>query len=195
MDLLNDKFKIIYTGTIRPVNDVRKIINIAELLKSHLDIQFLIYGDGIERQELEDYCNQMELTNVIFKGNVEKKYIPYILSCSDITLLNYSQSMYNWSRGNSSNKLFEYFSAGKPVISTVKMGYSQIEKYKCGYEFEGDSNQKEVSEAIIRIKGDYEQNVSAYNLLCNHSIQASEEFRYSNLSIKLIKIIESVSCD
>ncbi len=74
------------------------------------------------------------LDNVKMKGFVNKKYIPYILSKSSVNILNYSQTQYNWSRGNSSNKLFEYMASGKPMISTVKMGYSIIEKYKCGIE-------------------------------------------------------------
>jgi len=31
-------------------------------------------------------------------------------------MLNYSDKKYNWTRGNSSNKLFEYLASGKPVV-------------------------------------------------------------------------------
>ena len=41
--------------------------------------------------------------------------------------------------------------SGKPIISTVKMGYSIIEKYQCGIELENASGE-ELAEAIMSIK-------------------------------------------
>ena len=128
-DLNNDEmFNVVYTGAIRPVNNVGNILDTASLLKDYKDIQFLIYGDGNQLGALKQRVIDEQLTNVKFKGYVEKKYIPYILSKSSLNLLNYSQKNYNWSRGNSSNKLFEYMASGKPIISTVKMGYCPLEK-------------------------------------------------------------------
>ena len=76
---------------------------------------------------LEKRIAEEGLTNIKMKGFVNKQFIPYILSKSSVNILNYSNTQYNWSRGNSSNKLFEYMASGKPIISTVKMGYSIIE--------------------------------------------------------------------
>src|SRR5690625_6806467 len=85
------------------------------------------------------------------KGFVDKQFIPNILSKSSVNILNYSQTKYNWSRGNSSNKLFEYMASGKPIISTVKMGYSIIDKYRCGFELE-NSTPEELAATILKIK-------------------------------------------
>src|SRR5699024_9919515 len=123
-DLISKKFNVTYVGSIRPVNNVGNILDAAHLLKDQKDIQFLIYGDGSEKELLEKKVSAKKLGNVKIKGFVNKQYIPYILSKSHINLLNYSQTQYNWKRGNSSNKLFEYMASGKPIISTVSMGYS-----------------------------------------------------------------------
>ena len=138
-DLQCGKFNIVYAGAIRPVNNVGNILDAAKLLREYKDIQFLIYGEGNQLEALKQRVIDEKITNVKMKGYVEKKYIPYILSKSSLNLLNYSQSKYNWSRGNSSNKLFEYMASGKPVISTVKMGYSPIDKYDCGISLEEDT--------------------------------------------------------
>ncbi|MDI9493314.1 MAG: glycosyltransferase [Bacillota bacterium] len=97
----------------------------AALLEDDNDIQFLIYGDGSEKEVLEKRIVDEGLSNVKMKGFINKQFIPYILSKSSVNIFNYSQSKYNWARGNSSNKLFEYMASGKPIISTVKMGYSR----------------------------------------------------------------------
>lgn len=41
--------------------------------------------------------------------------------------------------------------SGKPIISTVKMGYSIIDKYNCGLELE-NSTPEELARAILKIR-------------------------------------------
>ncbi|NMA30985.1 MAG: glycosyltransferase family 4 protein, partial [Candidatus Methanofastidiosa archaeon] len=113
-DLDKGKFNVIYVGAIRPINDVGNILDAAALLNDEGDIQFLIYGDGIQKEMLEKRAAGEGLSNVKMKGFVNKQFIPYILSKSSVNILNYSRTQYNWARGNSSNKLFEYMASGKP---------------------------------------------------------------------------------
>ena len=141
---LNDesKFNITYVGTIRPVNNVGNLLDTAKILKAkggYDDIQFLLYGDGGQLAELQKRVKTEHLDNVKMKGFVNRQYVPYILSKSSINMLNYAQNQYNWTRGNSSNKLFEYMASGKPIISTVHMGYSIIKRYNCGVELYEDT--------------------------------------------------------
>lgn len=184
-----EKVNIIYVGAIRPVNNVGNILDAAKLLKNEKNIQFLIYGDGNEREQLEMRIVEENITNVKMKGFVSKQYIPYILSKSAINLLNYSETEYNWSRGNSSNKLFEYMASGKPIISTVKMGYSIIDKYNCGVELER-STSEELAKAILRIKS--MSNVE-YNILGQNASDGAADFDFNKLTNKLIEVIEYVN--
>lgn len=193
VELNSDKFNVVYTGAIRPVNNISKIVEIAYLLKDHTDIQFLIYGTGNDVERIEALINKLELDNVKLKGRVEKKYIPYILNNSDLNLLNYSQDKYNWTRGNSSNKLFEYFASGKPVIATIEMGYSPIKKYNCGFEIKGDNNNEIVASKILDIKNLYDSDIDAYNELCERAVKASKEFDYNALTQKLIRVLENTN--
>ncbi len=186
-DLESDKFNVIYTGAIRPVNNVGNLLDTAKLLKEYKDIQFLIYGDGNQKEQLEERIKNENITNVKMKGFINKQYIPYILSKSSVNILNYSASQYNWSRGNSSNKLFEYMASGRPVISTVKMGYCIIDKYKCGISIE-NSTPEDLAKAILKIKNiDKEE----YNDLSQNAIKGSKEFDFKVLTGKLISIINS----
>ena len=187
-DLESGKFNIVYVGAIRPVNNVGNILDTAKLMKYDKEIQFLIYGDGNQKEMLEKRVAEEGLDNVKMKGLVNKQFIPYILSKSSLNILNYSHTQYNWTRGNSSNKLFEYMASGKPIISTVKMGYSIIEKYKCGIELE-NSTPEELVQAISDIKNMPEYQ---YKLLGSNAKRGASDFDFKVLTRKLINVIDSL---
>lgn len=184
-DLESDTFKVVYAGTIRPVNNIANIVEAAKLLQNYKNIQFLIFGDGNQKQELEKRVEEEHIDNVVFKGYVEKKYIPYILSKSSVNLLNYSSSRYNWSRGNSSNKLFEYMASGRPIIATMKTGYSIIDKYKCGIELDNDDPAL-LASAILQVKN---MPKADYTNICNNAANGVCNFDYKILTEKLINAI------
>ena len=122
------------------------------------------------------------------KGFIDRKYIPFILSRSGVNMLNYSQNQYNWTRGNSSNKLFEYMASGKPIISTVHMGYSIIKKYDCGVELDEDTPQA-LAEQIIYF---HDMSNEERERIGQNARNGAKNFDFSVLTGKLIEVIESV---
>lgn len=190
-DLNSGKFSVTYAGTIRPVNNVGNLLDTAKLFrgrKEYDDIQFLIYGNGEELPKLRQRLEKEKLSNVKLKGFVDRKYIPYILSRSSINMLNYSQGQYNWTRGNSSNKLFEYMASGKPIISTVHMGYSIIQKYQCGVELEEDT-----PEALAeQIKRFHDMDKEEYEIIGKNAKAGARDFDFKILTDKLEKVINNV---
>ena len=190
-DLEDDSFKVVYTGTVRPVNNVGNLLDTAKLLKDKKDIKFLIFGGGSELEKLEKRVQDEHIDNVIFKGFVEKKYIPYILSRSSVNVLNYSQANYNWSRGNSSNKLFEYMASGKPIISTVKMGYCILDKYQCGLSLD-ECTAKALAEQILKI---HDMPEEAYAQMAENAKNGAKDFDFPVLTRKLYQVIKRVEKD
>lgn len=187
-DLIDEKkYNVVYAGMIRPANNVELMLEAAKLLKDDKDIQFLIYGSGNMLDELQKRIKKEKINNVKMKGFVERKYIPYILSKSKINILNYAQNTYNWSRGNSSNKLFEYLASGKPVISTVKMGYDIISKYECGLSLEKCDAQN-LANAIRDIKN---MPAEEYQRYCSNAKEAAAQFDFNLLVDRLIEVIEN----
>ncbi|MHC5217996.1 glycosyltransferase family 4 protein [Enterococcus sp. LJL128] len=182
-------FYVTYIGSIRPVNNVKKIVDAAYLLKTNSKIKFLIFGIGSEKDMLEEYSKELGLDNIHFIGQVDKQYVPYILSKSSVNLLNYSESLYNWTRGNSSNKLFEYMAAGKPIISSVKMGYSPIERNNIGLELEESSPENYVA-AILKIKS---LNLEEKSRIEINALSAVKEYDFKKQTERLIKVINYAS--
>lgn len=185
-DLLSKKFKIVYCGAIRPINNVEVLVDVGKLLGDEYEI--LIYGTGNCVDSIKDKIKSQNITNVKLKGYIDNKYIPFILSNSSLNILNYSKTNYNWSRGNSSNKLFEYLASARPVVSTVKMGYDILERYNCGISSEGESAE-EIACAIKKIKS---LNDIEYQTMCKNARIASEYFDIKVLSKKYIEILNKV---
>ena len=182
-----DTFKVVYTGAIRKANNLELLINAAKYVQenSKINVKLLIYGDGNEKRSLEEKCRIGNIRNVIFKGRVDKNYIPFIVSKSDLNVLNYS-SHDIWKYGGSQNKKFEYLAAGKPILSTITMGYDIIVKYGAGISLRSQSI-KSIGNAIIGIANMPEEN---YKKMCGNARHAAQDYDYKILTNKLIYLLE-----
>ena len=183
-------FKVIYTGSIRLVNNVKYIIDAAKEIK-HLgaeDIEFIIYGDGDDKQNLINYCKEQSIKNVVFKGYVDKKYIPYILSKSDLNIIHFEHNNIK-KYGASLNKMFEYFASGKPTISDCEFGYDLIKKYNAGMVID-NADSKSLAEGILFMKN---LNKAKYAEICSNALEAAKDYDFKKLTDRLISIIEGVN--
>ena len=180
-------FKVAYAGSIRKANNLELIINAAKYIQENYreNIKFFIFGDGDEKEKLQQKCKVEMINNVIFKGQVEKKYIPHILSKSDLNILNYSYHKI-WEYGGSQNKNFEYLASGKPILSTIRMGYDIIERYNAGISLQSQTI-KSIGEAIISIA---RMDESKYAELSRNARKAAIDYDFKLLTEKLINIIE-----
>lgn len=185
-------FKVIYTGSVRPANNPNLLIDCADKLREYPDIRFLIYGGGENLDELRAECAERQLRNCIFKGPVRKDYIPYILSRSDLNLLNYSHEIAAIYRfGSSQNKLFDYMASGKPILANIKMAHSLLDKYHCGFSDD------------LKTAEDYAQAVlSVYRLpqekrleIGENAHRAAQDYDFKKLTDKLLVVIEHPVAD
>lgn len=178
-DLENETlFRVIYVGSIRLANDLKQLVDAAKLLKGNNSIKFLIYGDGDDRDFLEQYCTSNNLSNVIFKQRwLELKYIPYILTKSSLNILNYKNSEI-LRFGGSQSKSFQYMASGKPICSNVKMGYCPITRYNLGIANEF-KNVEDYAKAILSF---YNMDEEEYNKISDNARKASHFYDYKKLT-------------
>lgn len=186
-DLEDEKFfKVIYVGSVRRANNIETLVNVGKELKQRGNdkIRIIIYGDGTDRESLENRCKTEGLDNVIFKGKVEKKYIPYILSKSNLNILNYKQAN-TWKYGGSQNKQFEYLASGRPICSNVKMGYSIIRANDCGVE-DNITSTKDYADVVVKYA---EMPEDRYKLECENAKKAAKNYDYEVLSNSIEAIL------
>ena len=143
-----------------------------------------MFGDGYQKKELEKYVENNNINNVIFKGKVEKKYIPNILSKSNLNVFT-GKHIYLYKYGLSLNKMFEYYASGKPTLSNIECGYDMLEKYNCGMTVKGGSP-KALAEGILKF---YNMPKEEYDMYCENALEAAQDFDFKILTDKLEKVI------
>ncbi len=179
-------FKVIYLGSVSLVNNIKKLIDAARILKANTKIKFLIYGDGSDRAYLELYCKENEIDNVIFKEKwIPLKNVPYVLSQSSLNILNYKKDFGIY--GVSSGKLFQYLASGKPICANIKMNYCLIEKNNLGVA-KNIETPKEYANAILSLAS---LDKKSYKAISDRVKEVAREFDYKVLSDKLIAVIEN----
>ncbi len=184
-DDLDDQgaFKVVYVGSIRKANNLDKILDTARLIKNK-NVRFLLWGAGDEVEPLKKKIKEQKIDNVIFKGRVDKKYIPSILSRSYLNffILNGSE-LFRF--GLSLNKSFDYIASGKPLLIIGKASYSLVDKYQCGIHIDS-VDPKKIADAI---DGFASLPQTKYDTYCENSLKAAQEFDFKELTNKLLSIM------
>lgn len=185
-DLDTDQYKnVVYAGSIRKVNNIGLLLDAAKIVqhRGEDDIRFLIYGSGNELNMLQKRCKDENINNVIFKGRVERKYIPSIVKKSHINIVHNSSTSLD-KYGQSQNKLFEYLAAGRCIVQTYSNGYSVCEKYNCGMHAKNQTA-VQIAETIIKASEPKVNKQMGIN-----ARKAAYDYDFNVLTEKLIHIIE-----
>ena len=180
-----DLFKVVYCGAIRRINNLGLIVNAAKLITNQ-KIKFIIFGNGDELDILRQRVVEEKINNVVFKGRVNKQFIPSIDSKADLNVVHWEMNPL-LRVGESYNKAFEYFAAGKPVFYTIRPGYSIVEKYHCGRLTDGF----EPKNIAAGIQAMAEMSDEEKAEMAKNARKTAEIYDFKNLTNKLIEIIET----
>lgn len=111
-------FKVVYTGALSNYYALQHLLEAANSLKTtHPQIQFIIVGDGEDRRTYEKMKEDWELDNVVFTGHLAKKYMLSVIRQSDVAFVGLKNTKAN-KFGISTNKLYEYMYAQKPILAS-----------------------------------------------------------------------------
>ena len=181
-----DTFKVVYTGSIRKVNGLGLLLDAAKIVTDSR-VKFLIWGDGDERVALERRVTDEQIDNVVFKGKVEKKYIPSIVSRADLNFAHNTPSpLFRF--GISFNKLFDYFAAGQPILCDFPCPYNPAVTYGAGVEV-GNAQPQQSAVAIDRLAGLSEEQ---RQIMGANARRAAEDYDFKRLTERLISVIENI---
>ncbi len=178
----DDSFKVVYVGSIRKVNNVGKILDVAKCVMNKR-IKFLIWGNGYELEALQRRVIDESINNVVFKGRIEKKYIPYITSHSDLNYMHNGQSPV-LKYGLSANKLFDYAAAGKPIITDFDCGMNPASVYNAGLTCPNGCVE-DIAELVDKFA---DMSVGEYEMFCRNSLKLANDYSFQNLAEKMISI-------
>lgn len=185
-DLDSDKFKVIYLGSISAFNGLDVLVETARVLQERKidNVVILVYGYGNQEAKLKEMAQDYGLTNIKFKGALNKRYAMNLLSRSDLNVFTFKNTEL-LKYGVSPNKLFMYFASGRPVLSMIRPAYDLVEEKKAGISVENDP--EKVADAIEKMM---RLNIDEYKLYCKNARETAVEYDYKNLVNVLIAKIE-----
>lgn len=118
-----------YVGGHALSNNIRLILNTAERMKNEC-VEFVLVGDGAEKQELVKIASERQLENVHFLPPIPKTAVPTLLGAYDVIFMGGIDSpLYRF--GLCSNKMFDAMMAAKPVIFAINTPSSPVQEAGC----------------------------------------------------------------
>lgn len=180
----DDLFKVLYTGSMGQANSMFDILDAAEQVKNQADIRFFLFGTGYLEKDLREYAKKKHLTNVVFKGRVDKKYIPNILSKGNLNLMTAPSDRVT-EYGLSMNKMFDYMASGKPTVSNIQTRFDILEETHSGMTVRA-GDPKAMADAVCHF---YEMDKAEYDEYCRNAAEAVKQYDFSILTDRLEEIL------
>jgi colanic acid biosynthesis glycosyl transferase WcaI len=114
---LHGRFNVMFAGNIGEAQALETVLDAAELLRDLADVQFVIVGDGVARQRLEDAVKEREIRNVRFLGPFPGDGMPPLYAQAAALLVHLKDDPLF--RITIPHKIFAYMASGKPVIAAL----------------------------------------------------------------------------
>lgn len=183
----SDIFKIIYMGSVNLANHVKTLIDAAALLQNDERYHFFIYGNGIDRDFLEQYVQDNNIYNVHFmERRIPFCEVAWVVSQATLNVMNYEKGFGRL--GVSSGKLWLYLAAGRPIVCNIDIAYDDvITDNNLGIARDMFSSE-EIAESIRTVA---EQPKDSYDRMCERVRTTAERFDYKNLAAQEIAVIEA----
>ncbi|MBV4418311.1 glycosyltransferase family 4 protein [Clostridium tyrobutyricum] len=149
---IEGKFASCYGGIHGLAQGLEVIINAAEILKNHDNIQFIFVGDGPEKEKLKNMVKEKELSNVTFIPVQPKKNMPKIIASMDASIIPLKKL--DLFKGALPSKMFEALATELPIILSVEgEAANLINAAKAGIVVEPE-NSEEMADAVLKLAED-----------------------------------------
>jgi glycosyltransferase involved in cell wall biosynthesis len=150
-----NRFLVGYAGGLSVSNAMETVLEAAALLRAH-PVDFIVVGNGPEKQALQQQAVALGLDNVHFFPAIGKRQIPALLERVDAAYMGWKrQPLYRFGLG--SNKLIDYMVAGRPVLHGVEAGNDPIAEAGCGITFAPENPQAVVDGVLALMRLDAAQ--------------------------------------
>lgn len=126
------KLIVLYSGSHGAVNALDNLVEAAQLLTDEPRVHLLLVGQGPEKESLQKQAQQAGLTNITFLPPVARSQMTALTRAADVGYLGLQKKdLFRY--GVSPNKLFEYMSAGLPIVFAIHTMHDEVAQAKCGF--------------------------------------------------------------
>jgi len=167
------KFLVCYTGTMGLAHGLETLIDTAESLQTENPaVQFLLVGEGADKERILGMAKTRGLTNLTFLGQQPRENVPAFISASDVCLVMLKKA--DLFKTVIPTKMLEFMSCGRPVILAVDGQAREIVEAAHAGIFVEPENAGDLVKAI--------QMLAANPALCAEYGKKGREYIVQNLS-------------
>lgn len=109
-------FIVSFAGVLGHLQDLDVVLDAAETTKNECGIKWLIVGDGVQKQRLEDSAKVRNLNNVLFVPMVPRNVYPQVLYASSVCLATLKKAV---TTPVVPSKILSIMASGKPVVTCM----------------------------------------------------------------------------
>ncbi len=151
LNLSRSDHYVCFVGRLWQMQRVGHLIKSAPLILEELpDTKFLIVGDGVMKQELISFADEVGVSDtMIFTGIVPHQEVPIYINASDVCVILEDKNFRSERLGASPLKLYEYMACGKPVVVSNVEGASE-DVADAGFVFD-ITNVNEMARAVVTL--------------------------------------------
>ncbi|MCB0780247.1 MAG: glycosyltransferase family 4 protein, partial [Flavobacteriales bacterium] len=142
-----------YAGIIGHAQGLEVVLQAAELLKAHVDIHFLLIGDGPEKAGLQQLRNRLDVPRVRFVDRMPRAELLALLTATDAVVVPLRRN--DLFKGAIPSKIFEALALAKPVLLGVEGEAKElfIEQGRAGLAFTPEDPHA-LADAVLRYAAD-----------------------------------------
>lgn len=185
---LEDKFVIAYTGTLQVWYAIEDLVSAFPLVLKEVPNAFLlIVGEGQAKENLENLVHLYGITDrVKFMGYINHSKIPEVLSITDVAVAPFKELGMTFF--GSAIKIFEYLSAGKPIVATKIGQIAEILEDQHTALLVTPGHIEGLANAIIRLAHDE----PLRNYLAKNAGIAAQKYSWDNYVNQMVDIYRAL---
>lgn len=135
---LNGHFLVSYIGTHGMAHRLQTVLQAADRLRDNDDIKFLFVGDGADKQRLVELRDSLNLNNVVFAPQQQRREIPLYYAASDVCVVPLRRAALFTK--NIPSKIYEIMASARPIlIGTDGESRRLVTEADAGLPFEPDN--------------------------------------------------------
>jgi hypothetical protein len=178
---LQDKFIVQYSGNIGLTHKVEVVVELAERMKEHTNILFMIIGRGPRKKILQETVERKKLDNCIFLPFQSDDMFPYSLSAANLGVVVLDELT---SKGSVPSKSYNLMSLGIPSLY-IAAEDSELKSYADEFGHAVCYSENQLGEAVKFIL-ELSTSPKKYKVYSENALKASVNFKRDNAD----KIVE-----
>lgn len=148
----SEKFVLMYFGAHGPANGLENVLRAQQLIEKRPELENVclrIIGEGPCKRDLITIASDLNLKRVSFEDSVPKRKIPELAAEANAFVFNLINAPV-FKYGISSNKLFDFMAARRPILFCCDAGNNPVADSGAGYTVDpGDPSA--LADAVARL--------------------------------------------